>query len=207
MSAEPAEAKSPFLAKYGPLRYSMRSTSSGIRKFRSAVALAVAMRRHVDRQAVDAGREVGAVVEVEAAQEVLVGLAVARVLRDDEAGHELEHLARAQGGAALQQLGADHALRGCVGAAHRVVVMAAGDLDLVELRGNGHVLLLSMQGCGEAGQRGGKRQCVKRRRRSDVHPGLTQPAAAWMHTQAAQNPIITPNETRNGSCVTGLRDE
>ena len=57
------------------------------------VALAVGVRRHVDRHAVHVGREVGAVVEVEAAQEVLVGLAVAAVLRDDQPGHDLEHFA------------------------------------------------------------------------------------------------------------------
>jgi hypothetical protein len=35
MSAEPAAEKFPLLAKYGPVRYSMRSTSSWIRKLRS----------------------------------------------------------------------------------------------------------------------------------------------------------------------------
>jgi hypothetical protein len=82
------------------------------------------MRRHVDGHAVDAGGEVGAVVEVEAEQEVLVGLAVARVLRDDEAGHELEHLARALRRAAAQQLALDDPLRRRIGRAHRVVVVA-----------------------------------------------------------------------------------
>ena len=53
----------------------------------------MAVRRHVDRHAVDACREVGAVVEVEAAQEVLVGLAVARVLRDDHAGRRFQEFA------------------------------------------------------------------------------------------------------------------
>ena len=42
------------------------------------VALAVPVRRHVDRHAFHARQEVGAVVEVEAAQEILVRLAVAR---------------------------------------------------------------------------------------------------------------------------------
>ena len=37
-------------------------------------------------------REIGAVIEVEAAQEILVGLAVAAVLGDDEAGNDLERL-------------------------------------------------------------------------------------------------------------------
>jgi hypothetical protein len=88
------------------------------------VAVAVRVRRHVDRHAGDEGREVGAVVEVEAAQEVLVRLAVAAVLRDDHAGHELEQLGRAQRGPALDQLGRDRALAGRVGAADGVVVVA-----------------------------------------------------------------------------------
>ncbi len=57
------------------------------------VTLAVRVRRHVDGDAVHAHREVGAVVQVEAAQEVLVRLAVAAVLRDDQPRHHLEHLA------------------------------------------------------------------------------------------------------------------
>ena len=48
------------------------------------------------RDAFDGGREVGAVVEVEAAQEKLVGLARAAVLGHDGAGDGLEHLAHAQ---------------------------------------------------------------------------------------------------------------
>ena len=60
------------------------------------VALPVGMGGHVDRHALDARREVGAVVEVEAAQEVLVRLAVPGVLGDDQAGHHLEQLADPQ---------------------------------------------------------------------------------------------------------------
>jgi len=56
------------------------------------VALAVAVARQIERDVVEAGREIGAVVEVEAAQEVLVGLTAAAVLRRDQAGHGLEHL-------------------------------------------------------------------------------------------------------------------
>ena len=56
------------------------------------VALAVRVRRHVDRRAGDGHREVAAVIEVEPAQEVLVGFPLAAVLRDDHAGHGLEHL-------------------------------------------------------------------------------------------------------------------
>jgi hypothetical protein len=51
-----------------------------------AVALAVRVRGHVDGHAVDRGREVGAVVEVEAAQEILVRLAVAECCVTIDAG-------------------------------------------------------------------------------------------------------------------------
>ena len=109
----------------------------GQQEVQVGVALAMAMGGHVDRHAVDAGSEVGAVVEVEAAQEVLVGLAVARVLGDDQAGHELEHFAGAQGRAALQQLAVDHALRGGVRSADSIVVVAALDLDTLGSGGLG----------------------------------------------------------------------
>ena len=65
------------------------------------------MRRHVDRHAVDARGEVGAVVQVEAAQEVLVRLAVAAVLRHDEPGDGLEDLGGPEDRAVLE-LGGEH---------------------------------------------------------------------------------------------------
>ena len=60
------------------------------------VALAVAVRRHVHGYAIDARREIRAVIEIEAAQEILIRFAVAAVLRDDQSGHDLEQLAGAQ---------------------------------------------------------------------------------------------------------------
>lgn len=45
----------------------------------------------VDRHVVHLGGEIGAVVKVERAQEVLLGLPFIRVLGDDQAGHVLEH--------------------------------------------------------------------------------------------------------------------
>ena len=62
------------------------------------VALAVRMRGHIDRDAVHARREVGAVVEIEGTQEVLVRLAVAAVLRDDQARNHLERRGRGNAG-------------------------------------------------------------------------------------------------------------
>jgi ferredoxin len=59
------------------------------------VALATGMCGHVHRDIFDADREVRAVVEIEATQEILVGLAVAGVLSDDESRYHLENLADA----------------------------------------------------------------------------------------------------------------
>ena len=71
------------------------------------VALAMRVRSHVDRHAGHRGGEIRPMVEVEAAQEVLVGFAVTAVLRDDQAGHSLQQFSRPQQGAILQ-LGARH---------------------------------------------------------------------------------------------------
>jgi hypothetical protein len=62
------------------------------------IALAVTMRGHVDRHAVDRDGEIGAVVEVEAAQEILVGFALAAVLRDDQARDSFKEFAGTGGG-------------------------------------------------------------------------------------------------------------
>nr|WP_255615653.1 hypothetical protein [Polymorphobacter sp. PAMC 29334] len=56
-------------------------------------ALSVRVRPHVDRHTVDELGEVGAVIEVEAAQEILVGLAAARMLRSDETWDDFEQFA------------------------------------------------------------------------------------------------------------------
>ena len=80
MFADPAVAKSPWSAKYGPFENCTPRHQLGDQEVEIRVALAVRVRRHVDRHAGDRRREVGAVIEVEAAQEVLVGLALAAVL-------------------------------------------------------------------------------------------------------------------------------
>ncbi|MPM96483.1 hypothetical protein SDC9_143646 [bioreactor metagenome] len=82
------------------------------------------MRRHVDRHAADRGGEIGTVIEVEAAQEVLVGLAVAGMLRHDQAGHHLQRLAGAQDGHGSQTLAGNQTL-------------AAGCGDALEILGPG----------------------------------------------------------------------
>ena len=60
------------------------------------VSLAVAMGRQVYAHALDPAREIRAVVEIESAQEILVRLPIAAVLRDDESRHHFEQLAGAQ---------------------------------------------------------------------------------------------------------------
>jgi hypothetical protein len=106
----------------------------GNEEIQVGVALAMRVGRHVDRQALHPGGEVGAVVEVVAAQEVLVGLAVAGMLRDDEARHRLKHLAGTQQRQVGQPLAADGALRGGIRRADAVVVVA-GHLHVLHAGG------------------------------------------------------------------------
>src|SRR4029077_8271266 len=60
------------------------------------VALPVAMCRHVDGHSVNLDGEISAVVKVEAAQEILVGLTLSGMLGDNQAGHDLQRLAGPQ---------------------------------------------------------------------------------------------------------------
>ena len=69
------------------------------------IALAVAMGAHVHWHAVDSDGEVGAVVEVEAAQVVLVGFALAGMLGDDQARRRFQVLAGARIGLLDDALG------------------------------------------------------------------------------------------------------
>ena len=54
------------------------------------------MGRHVDRHAIDPDRKIGAVVEIETAQKILVSLPLSGMLGDDQAGHDLKRLAGPQ---------------------------------------------------------------------------------------------------------------
>ena len=73
----------------------MRSTISGISPFTSS-SPAHAQGAQVQRHVVDQRREVGAMVQVEAAQEILIGLAAARMLDGNHSRHRLEQLRHAQ---------------------------------------------------------------------------------------------------------------
>jgi hypothetical protein len=70
------------------------------------------MGRKVDRHAGERRGEVGAVIEVEAAKVVLVGLALAAVLTDDDAGDGLEDFARPHDRPRVELSCGDRALTG-----------------------------------------------------------------------------------------------
>src|SRR5262249_33608552 len=93
------------------------------------VSLAVRVRGEVERHVVEEDREVGPVIEVEAAQEVLVGLPTASMLRDDDAGNGLEELTAARD-RAIGELGpAGRALAGRLcDAGHAVLATLDDDL-------------------------------------------------------------------------------
>ena len=96
------------------------------------VALTVRMGAHVDRHAGDESGKVGTVVQIEAAQEILVGFAIAAMLGDDDPGHEFEQFSGAQCGAVFDQLGGDRPLTGRIGTADCILVVVV-DLDFVYL--------------------------------------------------------------------------
>ena len=75
------------------------------------IALAVAVAAHVDRHAVDERRKIGAVIEIEAAQEILVGLAGSGMLGGDQARHVLGQLADPADRLVLEVAIADRAFR------------------------------------------------------------------------------------------------
>ena len=105
----------------------------------------------VDRHVVDGGAQVGAVIEVETAQEKLVGLALATVLGGDQPGRRFEQLARAVHGAHLQLLLIDAAGIGRIGNAQlagaRAVDQHALQYQVVGARGQ----VAQRQGHGERG--------------------------------------------------------
>lgn len=88
------------------------------------VTLPVRAGWHVDRNAVDAGGEIRAVVQVVTAQKILVGLSLARMLRHHHAQDRLKHFAGTQQRDVAQQLAEDDALRCGIGRAQPGLVMA-----------------------------------------------------------------------------------
>jgi hypothetical protein len=78
------------------------------------IALAMPMGAHVDRHVVECDVDIGAVIEVEAAQEILVGLPLSAVLGGDQSRHDLEHFADSRSRLLLNLLPGDNTLRGRV---------------------------------------------------------------------------------------------
>jgi hypothetical protein len=65
-----------------------RPDQFGDEKIDVSITLPVAVSGHVDGHSVDRNGKISAVIEIEAAQEILVGFAFAGVLGDDQAGHD-----------------------------------------------------------------------------------------------------------------------
>ena len=86
----------PHAGGVGPLRRVERVDGLGDDEVQIGEALPVGVAHRVDRRAVDEEGDVGPVVQVEAAQEVLLRLAAAGVLHGEEPGDRLEHALRAE---------------------------------------------------------------------------------------------------------------
>jgi hypothetical protein len=76
------------------------------------IALTVGVAAEFDGEPVDEDGDVGAVIGVEAAEEILLRLASALVLADDESGDEAQDVGRPALGAELEVAPRDEELRG-----------------------------------------------------------------------------------------------
>nr|WP_243453531.1 hypothetical protein [Polymorphobacter multimanifer] len=85
------------------------------------IALAMAVAAIVERHAIEECSEVGAVIEVEAAQEILIGLAAARMLGRNEAGHNLKQFPGALQRTSIEIGAADPAFGRGIGSADKIV--------------------------------------------------------------------------------------
>src|SRR5208282_1505444 len=88
------------------------------------VALAVRVRGQVQRHTVEENGDIRAMVEIEAAKKILVGLAAARVLRDDETGKRLQNLSRAKQRTIFEFLCTHRYLAGRIGNSDKVILPA-----------------------------------------------------------------------------------
>ena len=82
------------------------------------------VRRQVQRHIVEENGEIRAVVEIEAAKKILVGLTAAGVLRDDEAGNRLQNFSRTKNGTIFDFLCAHRSLGSGIGNADKVILPA-----------------------------------------------------------------------------------
>jgi hypothetical protein len=69
------------------------------------------MGAHVDRHVIERDVDIGAVIEIEATQEILVGLALSTVLRGDQSRHDLEHFTYSSSRLLLDLFAGDNSLR------------------------------------------------------------------------------------------------
>ena len=90
------------LDEVGPLEPFETLDGLGNQEMKIGVTLPVGVAAEVDGEAVDEERDVGAVIGVEPAQEVLLGLAAALMLADHEAGNESQDVGRPPLGAKLE---------------------------------------------------------------------------------------------------------
>src|SRR5579883_154098 len=109
------------------------------------VALAVRVRRQVQRHIVEENGEIRAVVKIEAPQEILVGLPAAGVLSDDESRNRLQNLSRTQNRAILDLFCAHRSLGAGIGNTDKVV------LSTLHVHGGAHP-----SDCQRDAQRGGR---------------------------------------------------
>src|SRR5271170_94207 len=82
------------------------------------------MRRQVKRHTVEEYGEICAVVEIEAAKEILVGLTTAGVLSDDETGNRLQNFSRTKNRTIFDFLCAHRSLGGGIGNSDKIVLPA-----------------------------------------------------------------------------------
>ncbi len=86
------------LREIGPFTIVDAFNEFGDEAVQIGVTLAVGVGSHVDGHAIDGDEKVGAVVEVESAEEILGGFAASGVLGDDDAGDGFEDFATAERG-------------------------------------------------------------------------------------------------------------
>ena len=82
------------------------------------------MRRQVERHTIEENGDICAVVEIEAAKKILVGLAAAGVLRDDETGKRLQNFSRTKNRTIFKFLCAHRYLAGGIGNSDEVILPA-----------------------------------------------------------------------------------
>ena len=79
------------------------------------------MRGHIDWHAGDRARKVGSVIEIEAAEVVLIGFAFSAVLTDHDARYRFQHLAGPHDRPRIELSRGDRPLTGGLGDAHQIL--------------------------------------------------------------------------------------